>query len=855
MLNLASALLNRYELRQSDEDINRAFELSKRALELEPDNPHPMFILGMAFRARFIGSRTEEDLDRAFDLIEKVFRLNPDDPNRINGLAAVILDRYRLYRLEEDLDSGIDLLEKTIQIMPNNPLYLRNLAVALNLRYNLHGREVDLQREIELLEEALQIWPNYLLCINYLVFALDNRYNLYQIEEDLDRQIELLERAFQLLPDNVTLLNHLLQVLDYRYDLHQRERDMNRQVELCEEALLLSPSSTACMNNLAVALGDRYVSYQRHEDLFRAVDLQKAAFKRKPEDPTIMFHLGKLLINLFEFNLNWDDYLKGLNLIHDSLKMLPKSHPAKAERLKFLGDLYTSEAKYNDALLAYEEMATIYEDLRDVEQRRQGRRRIDEKKANAFASLASCCLLTNQPEKALRYIESAKSRVLVDTLHNQVTDLSKLDTGDPLIKDILLQLQKIQSERNNLLIELESDESDENRFCRPVEEVNAELEQKRKKEDRLWSQLESKAPVFAMTISAPPFTLKDAQELAKQENATLISYYQSAEGWLAFVIGQESFIWEPMANFDKEIDLLLERYQKAFTRVGGLMGKILMTQVLKGAWDLLLKPISAYLPERGSNLIIAPFGGLHLLPFVAFKDRETGDCLIDRYQVKVVTSLNTLKAMRAQANLPAENQTDKAMTVVAYPGADNPNEYGYLRGVETEAEEILNLFHEQTVALTKNDATTEKALKNAVGSEKLHFACHGMFNPKDPYRSGLRLKDTWLTVRDITTRMNLSGTDLVVMSSCLSGLSGLSEGEELTGLLTAFIASRARAVVGSLWPVNDKSTAIFMTEFYKNLRDGKSKVEALRDAQLHIREQSQWSHPYYWAPFFITGVE
>jgi len=92
------------------------------------------------------------------------------------------------------------------------------------------------------------------------------------------------------------------------------------------------------------------------------------------------------------------------------------------------------------------------------------------------------------------------------------------------------------------------------------------------------------------------------------------------------------------------------------------------------------------------------------------------------------------------------------------------------------------------------------------------------------------------------------------MSACLSSLTKISQGEELTGLLTAFISARAKSVVGSLWSVDDRSTAELMVRFYELISQGWERSAALREAQLSIRKQPQWGHPYYWSPFLLTGV-
>jgi CHAT domain-containing protein len=58
-------------------------------------------------------------------------------------------------------------------------------------------------------------------------------------------------------------------------------------------------------------------------------------------------------------------------------------------------------------------------------------------------------------------------------------------------------------------------------------------------------------------------------------------------------------------------------------------------------------------------------------------------------------------------------------------------------------------------------------------------------------------------------------------------------------------------VIASLWSVNDQATAVLMAAFYRELRAGASKAQALQRAQATTR--AQYPHPYYWAAFVLTG--
>ena len=69
----------------------------------------------------------------------------------------------------------------------------------------------------------------------------------------------------------------------------------------------------------------------------------------------------------------------------------------------------------------------------------------------------------------------------------------------------------------------------------------------------------------------------------------------------------------------------------------------------------------------------------------------------------------------------------------------------------------------------------------------------------------------------------------------------------------AFLASGARAVIGSLWAIDDEATRKFMKKFYKYLKAGKSASTSLHLTMNDMRRKPQYSEPRYWAPFFLMG--
>ncbi len=114
--------------------------------------------------------------------------------------------------------------------------------------------------------------------------------------------------------------------------------------------------------------------------------------------------------------------------------------------------------------------------------------------------------------------------------------------------------------------------------------------------------------------------------------------------------------------------------------------------------------------------------------------------------------------------------------------------------------------------------------------------------------------DGILTAYEILN-MNLDSTQLVILSACETGLGELKDGQGVYGLQRAFHIAGAKQLIMSLWKVDDHVTQILMTEFYNRWLSGLSVKESLRLAQDHVRSYPQYSRPFYWGAFVVSGLE
>ena len=97
--------------------------------------------------------------------------------------------------------------------------------------------------------------------------------------------------------------------------------------------------------------------------------------------------------------------------------------------------------------------------------------------------------------------------------------------------------------------------------------------------------------------------------------------------------------------------------------------------------------------------------------------------------------------------------------------------------------------------------------------------------------------------------LDLQGTELVVLSACETALGDVSAGDGVYGLRRALVIAGAESQVMTLWRVDDAASRDLMEGFYKRLRAGEGRAEALRQSQLALLKDPRRAHPFFWAAF------
>jgi CHAT domain-containing protein len=265
---------------------------------------------------------------------------------------------------------------------------------------------------------------------------------------------------------------------------------------------------------------------------------------------------------------------------------------------------------------------------------------------------------------------------------------------------------------------------------------------------------------------------------------------------------------------------------------------------VKQSYENLILPIEEEL-KGFQSLCIVPHNVLHLLPFQALMNGNN-QFMVENFSIYYAPSGSIyLKCLQSSSNT-----TNKFLGMAL--GDLEINQFAGLPGTSLEVEQISKLYPEETVKL--KEETTESFLKQEASKYNIiHLATHGYFNGNDPMNSFVLFApskddDGELMVREVFG-LNLNAK-LVTLSACETGITSITQGDEMVGLSRAFIYAGTPSIIVSLWNVSDASTALLMEKFYKNLQSH-SLHEALTLAQRELIQQ--YRLPFYWAPFVLIG--
>ena len=265
----------------------------------------------------------------------------------------------------------------------------------------------------------------------------------------------------------------------------------------------------------------------------------------------------------------------------------------------------------------------------------------------------------------------------------------------------------------------------------------------------------------------------------------------------------------------------------------------------------LIKNIESDLEKSGvKTLVFVLDGALRNIPMATLYDGE--QYLVEKYAVSLSLGLQLL------APKPLSEEPMKVLAAGLVEPPSDFQKFPPLPGIKSEFSLInkAGVSSKQLLDKEFTSSTLEKNV-NTVPFNILHLATHGQFSSQ-PENTFILASDGAINVTQFDSLLRRQDEsrsqdlEMLVLSACQTAA---GDNRATLGLAGVSVKAGARSTLASLWHINDKSTAILMGEFYRELANAQvTKAEALRRAQVALLEKyPNYERPGFWAPYVLVG--
>lgn len=856
-----------------------------------------------------LGKLTEAQLflERAVDAHE---RLLGDDLTTIiilNQLATIHLNRIQDAKALPFQQRALAIHEKLLGPEHlDTATSLNNLAVTYSA-LGQHDKALPLQQRVLAIHEKVH-GPKHLATAR----SLSNLAETHRTQDQHDKALLLQQRALAIHervlghehPETTTSLSNLAVTFN---DLGQHDKalPLQQRVLAIREKIFgpEHPATARSLNNLAGTFSDLGEHDKALTYFQRALAIREKVLG--PDHPDTATSLNNLAGTYNNFGL----YLKAFPLHQGALaireKVLGPDHPETALSLHNIAGTLNDFGKHDEALYFYQRALVIFEKTLGKE---------NTVTAVVKKRIAFTLWLSGQSDLSIIFLKSAvntyqaqRQRVssigaaelnsytkLVEStyrdLASALTDQGRLDEAQ-LVLDMLKEDEQFEFVRRSANADprrsrmaFNATEQAWTQRYRQVADRLAALgaeevalqkqaklgltpeQQQRQKAlaadlavarqafqaflDELRNSFAQKGPARAVeVVETSQKALRDLQSLLKGlgDDAVLLQYYITDDkvGMLLTTPGVQ------LARSSQVNAKDLNRQIAEFRRLlrDPKSNPLPAAQAL---YQLLVAPVAQDLAQAGAKTVMLSLdGALRYVPFAALHDGQ--QYLAQKWNLPMYTSVTKDKLRDAVA----QEWQAAALGLTQAVG-----EFDALPAVR---EEMRSIVKDGRTGVLPGEVHLDKAFSAARLKDVsqrpfqlLHVASHFRFSPGTEVNSFLLLGDgQQLTLGDIRTQnYRFDQVDLLTLSACDTGLGGGrdAQGREIEGFGVIAQQQGAKAVLATLWPVADQSTALLMADLYKRRQSQRlTKIDALRQAQLGLMAQPRYAHPFYWAPFILMG--
>ena len=829
------------------------------------------------------------------------------EPNREGEYYLAISWLGRLYMMQERYDESLTYHKKALLFLENHTVEDKNFQLS-----NAYGNIAILYQNMAQYGKALMANKKSLkLLLKFYpekIFAIATNYNnisaIKNTTGDYPLALEYLKKSIDLYIQKFGKENPVLSSSYNNLAVHYIKIGNNKKALFyLHRALEVknNQDKDKDLANIYNTLGGAYLELKRYDKSFYYHQKAIALYRELKKDNSV--DIASAYLNLgkyYEENNNFDNamnYYKKAEKIDKEL--LGEANLITAETYESIGLMYMAKNKNSEALsylnrvlqirkkiLGEENELTkqIYKSIGGVlyNQKKYHASYLNIKNSfNFFMKKRERFFSVLNSEDKKRYIEENSEQI-------QLLLESASELGDEKIVEVTvndwLNYKGTLFDRENAMDRIYL--SSERKIREKIEILSTKKRKLAKYYQQKSTPLENKVfdqkieilerDISALEIAFEP-QIKEvlrgisSKVIAKnlKENELYIDYAKVGRRYFVFTIDSDHTLTLKRHSMEssKKITGLVLAFKNAMRKRRDTK------KILVELYIILMKNINL----EKTSFLISSDGALRLLPFEALYNNKRERYLIEDHEIRYIPSGKELvrlfrkKEKVSKDEIVIFSNPDFDTNIKAtHRGVRNDAifsmKFNKLPQTKKEAEEIKNIFQDKNIIEYQGKEASEENLFQIKQPKILHIATHGFFlnsNLSNPMlKSGIALSGanrSLLEGRDdgIVTALKLSGlklknTELVVLSACKTGVIDIRATESISGLSKAFIQAGADHIIASLWSVSDEGTKDLMRLFYKEIAQGKSYTQALKEAKLKMIKSD--TTPFVWASFIINGI-
>ncbi|MDB5228784.1 MAG: hypothetical protein JWN78_2977 [Bacteroidota bacterium] len=337
--------------------------------------------------------------------------------------------------------------------------------------------------------------------------------------------------------------------------------------------------------------------------------------------------------------------------------------------------------------------------------------------------------------------------------------------------------------------------------------------------------------IYSLKYGRQPVTVKEIQNNIAS-NHTLLEYCSDNENYYCLAISQNKICYKVCGN-KREIDSLVIVYRN------GIIYKDFNKNSTHKIYNMLLPSTTE------KNLIISPDGAIHAVAFDALTTNVLHDYLVFHHTTQYIFSASTY----FRHPEPIDNKSILGI----FPSFLNSN-FSNLNSKKEQG--VLRTFMNYE-GLCSSYAVKNRFISKCCNAGVIHVASHLIIDTLYPLQSSLVFqpqKNNFLLSINEIRQLDIHA-QLITLAACQSNYGKMQDGEGIENFAWAFQYAGVHNILSTEWNASDKSTSSILSDFYKNLKAGKNKQEALQMAKINYLHNTDaiGEQPFYWANYSLYG--